>query len=83
MYYSSVRVYGLIMRGTLGDCPHRNAAEKKIITNTPSPQIETKMYNIVPRHFEEQLHIIHILTRCFYTSQKSKARHLFFKFKPL
>ena len=29
MYYSSVRVYGLIMRGTLRDCPHRNAAEKK------------------------------------------------------
>ena len=29
MYYSSVRFYGLIMRWTLGDCPHRNAAEKK------------------------------------------------------
>ena len=82
MYYSSVRAYVLIIRGRLGDCPHHNAAEKKK-TNTPSPQIETKMYNIAPRHFEEQLHIIHILTRCFYTSQKSKARHLFFKFKPL
>ena len=27
MYYSSVRVYGIITRGTLGDCPHRNIAE--------------------------------------------------------
>ena len=27
--------------------------------------------------------IINILTRCFYTLQKSKARLLFFKFKPL
>ena len=85
MYYSFVRFYGLLMRWTLVDCPHRNAAEKKNkkITNTPSPQIETKIYNIIPHHFEEQLHIIHILTRCFYTSQKSKAKHLFFKFKPL
>ena len=84
MYYSSVRFYGLIMRWTLGDCPHRNAAGKKQKKNKyPSPQIETKIYNIIPRHFEEQLHIIHIVTRCFYTSQKSKARHLLFKFKPL
>ena len=29
MYYSSVRVYGIIMRGTLGDCPHRKAPRKK------------------------------------------------------
>ena len=28
MYYSSVRVYVIIMRGTLGDCPDRNTAEK-------------------------------------------------------
>ena len=27
MYYSFVRVYGIIRRGTLGDCPHRNTAE--------------------------------------------------------
>ena len=27
MYYSSVTVYGIIRRGTLGDCPHRNTAE--------------------------------------------------------
>ena len=27
MYYSSVRVYGIIRRGTLGDCPHRKTAE--------------------------------------------------------
>ena len=26
MYYCSIRVYGIIMRGTLGDCPHRNTA---------------------------------------------------------
>ena len=42
--------------------------------------IETKVHNIAPRHFEEQLYIINILTRCFYTLQKSKAGHLFFKF---
>ena len=41
--------------------------------------IETEIHNIVPRHFEEQLYIINILTRCFYTLQKSKARLLFFK----
>ena len=28
MHYSSVRVYGIIMRGTLGDCLYRNIAEK-------------------------------------------------------
>ena len=28
MFYCSVRVQGMIMRGTLGDCPHRNTAEK-------------------------------------------------------
>ena len=27
MYDSSVRVYGIIRRGTLGDGPHRNTAE--------------------------------------------------------
>ena len=29
MYYSSVRVYGIIMRGKLGDCPHRSTTQKK------------------------------------------------------
>ena len=38
MYYSSVRVYGIIRRGTLGDCPHRATQRKLKITNTVSPQ---------------------------------------------
>ena len=28
MYYSSVRVYVIMMEGTMGDCLHRNTAEK-------------------------------------------------------
>ena len=36
MFYCSVRVWGIIKRGSLGDCPHRNTAEKKI-TNIASP----------------------------------------------
>ena len=53
MHDSSVRVYGMIMRGTLGDCLYRNAAEKnnkhrinaKKRSETPTSQFEVLSYD--------------------------------------
>ena len=53
MYYSSVRVYGIIMRETLGDSLHRNTAEKnnkhritaKKRSETPTSQFKVLSYD--------------------------------------
>ena len=53
MHYSSVRVYGIIMRGTLGDCLYRNTTEKynkdritaKIRCETPTSQFKVLSYD--------------------------------------
>ena len=50
MHYSSVRAYGIIMRGALWDCLHRNNAEKNNkhhITAKKRSQTQTSQFKIL------------------------------------